>query len=440
MRQGILGYMKIGGVVGAASLLLIAGNGCQSMRTAPVGSIYDQLSGLPSDGRQDFEGDQAQEWMADQPERWQVLAGRYHAQTRDDEATVSLYATTEFTNAFIEVDYIRSVTSVGSGGLVVRASDEFRGWEAGSAYMFALGSDGEQWQFAVYRQMKGKLEFLKEWTPHGAFQRMTNRLAVLAQDDVLQFYANEELIWEGRDRNLHHGHFGLFGSTSKGEETTHHFDHVAWRVVTNDFRPVDRKKRDPDDPMVASVRQPGRSSKDQDKSPVLKPGFLIRMTVLASGKREIDAQVIRVSDNNLLDLPLIGPVPVKGMTLAELNATLQGRYQDFFIEPQVLAEFVVEDRPDAISPWGSVVVLGRVRMPGRVNIPPTQDLTVSGAIQQAGGLDTSARSSAIRLTRRKPDGSTEKKVVDMTSIGQGSIENDLILQPGDVIFVPEKVF
>jgi len=214
-----------------------------------------------------------------------------------------------------------------------------------------------------------------------------------------------------------------------------------WRVKARDLGLENHGRgRGKGEASTPSLRQPGRAAGAQDKSPVLKPGFLVRVTVLASGKREIDAEVIRVSDNSILDLPLIGPVPVKGMTLTELNAALQGRYQDYFIEPQVLAEFVVEDRPDAISPWGSVVVLGRVRTPGRVNIPPTQDLTVSGAIQQAGGLDTSARLSSIRLTRRKPDGGTERKTIDFTSVGEGRLENDLILQPGDVIFVPEKVF
>lgn len=65
---------------------------------------------------------------------------------------------------------------------------------------------------------------------------------------------------------------------------------------------------------------------------------------------------------------------------------------------------------------------------------------MSGAIQQAGGLDTSARSSSIRLTRRQTDGKTERISVDFTAIGEGKVENDILLQAGDVIYVPERVF
>ena len=87
------------------------------------------------------------------------------------------------------------------------------------------------------------------------------------------------------------------------------------------------------------------------------------------------------------------------------------------------------------------MVLGRVRTPGRVNIPPTQDLTVSAAIQQAGGLDTSAKDSSVRVTRRSLEGSPEVFIIDFSAIGsRGRSENDLVLKPGDLIFVPERVF
>jgi protein involved in polysaccharide export with SLBB domain len=166
---------------------------------------------------------------------------------------------------------------------------------------------------------------------------------------------------------------------------------------------------------------------------------MIRTTVFVAGKREIDAEVKRVSDNSVLDMPFIGNVSVSGQTLADLNATLQNRYKEFFINPQVVAEFLLEDNEDAVSPWGSVTVLGRVMTEGRVNIPPTQDLTLSAAIQQAGGFNTSAKTSAILITRRNADGKTERITVDFKSLGKrGDPENDVILKPGDRIFVPES--
>jgi len=102
---------------------------------------------------------------------------------------------------------------------------------------------------------------------------------------------------------------------------------------------------------------------------------------------------------------------------------------------------VVQGGPDAISPWGQVTVLGRVKQPGRVNIPPTKDLTVSAAIQNAGGLDSSAKDSAIRVTRRLDDGTYQTMDVDLRAVGaRGARANDLILRDGDVVFVPQMMF
>ena len=417
-------------------VMLVGLAGCQGGGHVSTGSQFEALNALPSSYRELFDAGRPDSWKEDSPSSWHVVADRYQAHTRGDEATASLCLAQPWTNLYCEVDYLRSVASVGAGGLVIRATSNYRGWVSGSAYMFALGSDGTAWQYAIYRQVGGNIEYLKEWTASSAIADATNKLAVFARDSLLQFYINGQLVWEGHDETLTSGYIGLFASTSAGNEATHSFDYVAVKPAP-DLAAIS----DATAGKGGKAGEPGLAVMGKDKSPVLRPGLLVRVTVLVSGKREIDAEVKRVSDNNLLDLPLIGPVAVQGMTLSELNSTLQTRYQDFFIDPQVLAEFVFEERPDAISPWGSVVVLGRVKTPGRVNIPPTQDLTVSGAIQQAGGLDTSAKSSAIRLTRRKADGSTERITVDFSAVGQqGTVENDLILKPGDLIFVPERVF
>jgi len=115
-------------------------------------------------------------------------------------------------------------------------------------------------------------------------------------------------------------------------------------------------------------------------------------------------------------------------------------YGRFFVRPQIIIESQIESGDASVSPWGYVTVLGRVKNPGRVNIPPTQDLTVSRAIQLAGGLSTSARGSSILVTRTQGDESVQKRV-DLDRIGsRGKSENDLALISGDVVFVPEKVF
>jgi len=173
----------------------------------------------------------------------------------------------------------------------------------------------------------------------------------------------------------------------------------------------------------------------------LRPGLVININVLVAGKKEIDSMGKRVTDKGTIGVPLLGTVGVNGLTLDDLSAKLTTAYAEYFMNPQVIVEFVRDDNREGLSPWGSVTVLGRVKKPGKIIIPATRDLTLSAAIQQAGGFDTSAKENAIRVTRRRGDGSIQTREVDLRSVGaQGLVEEDIQLEPDDVVFVPEMVF
>lgn len=174
----------------------------------------------------------------------------------------------------------------------------------------------------------------------------------------------------------------------------------------------------------------------------LRAGLMLDVTVLVSGKKEIQEHGKRVSDSGTLTLPMVGAVMVKDSTLDALVPQLETLYREYFVNPQVIVDFVRDENPEAVSPWGFATVLGRVKKPGRISLPATRDLTISGAIQQAGGFDTSAKDSAIRVTRRREDtGVIETREVNLRAVGAvGKLEDDIAVQPDDVIFVPELVF
>jgi len=179
----------------------------------------------------------------------------------------------------------------------------------------------------------------------------------------------------------------------------------------------------------------------KENMPRLKVGYLMQVSVIVSGIKEIDEPDKRISNKGELNLPLIGSVQVDGLTLDEVSQKLAGFYKQYFINPQVVVEFGKSQNSELVCPWGYVTVLGRVKKPGRVNIPPTQNLTVSGAIQQAGGLDTSAKDTAIKVTRQSADNQPKQFEINLPAIGsKGHIEEDRALQSGDIVFVPELVF
>jgi hypothetical protein len=275
---------------------------------------------------------------------------------------------------------VRLPGEVGAGGLIISATADFQPWQRGSGYMFAIGSDGMHLHESVLFQSEGKVRFLRPWTQVTTVSKDSNRLAALIHGNTIQFYLNGELRWSGTDRSPGLGAEGLFATSLPEFETTHAFDNVrirklpefAPRVVEAAVAPSSFAQKSTSSRRARHHERHRAECYTRARSlALLRPGLIVRVSVLVSGKREIDSEVKRISDSNVLDLPLVGAVPVEGMTLNMLIADLQKRYQDFFINPQVIAEFIVDERPDAISPWGSVNVLGRVRAPGRVNIPPT---------------------------------------------------------------------
>jgi len=172
----------------------------------------------------------------------------------------------------------------------------------------------------------------------------------------------------------------------------------------------------------------------------LRPGLIVNIQVLVAGQKEIEEKSRRISEAGAVTLPLVGEIRLEGLTVTEAQEQLKTAYGRYFVTPQVIVECLVESVAGAVSPWGYVTVLGRVRTPGMVNLPPTRELTVSRAVQLSGGLDNSARSNAIRVTRTQGN-STEQFEVDLDRIGaSGQVKDDVLLLPGDVIYVPEAIF
>jgi len=91
---------------------------------------------------------------------------------------------------------------------------------------------------------------------------------------------------------------------------------------------------------------------------------------------------------------------------------------------------------------GKVYLVGPVRMPGPQDIPSDEILTLSKAILRAGGFTDYADKRHVKITRQGAAGGTDKEtlVVDVGAIfDKGKTENDVVLRPGDLIYIPERL-
>ena len=170
------------------------------------------------------------------------------------------------------------------------------------------------------------------------------------------------------------------------------------------------------------------------EEPKIQAGITLKITVITAGKSE--ELTVTVSQAGMVTLPLINAVKCEGMTLQELQDKLKTVYAQFIQDPQVTAQFLFGD--GMLSPWGTVLVLGKVGREGPVNMPSTCDLTVTRALQLAGGITAIGNQNKVKITRKLKDGTTRSTEVDVEEIGAvGKRENDYILQAGDVLWIPE---
>lgn len=173
---------------------------------------------------------------------------------------------------------------------------------------------------------------------------------------------------------------------------------------------------------------------------LLKPGIKLNVTVYGSGVKEYSEQDKPISADGKLVLPLVGEVRVANKTLAVLRDELTAAYGQYLRKPVVEVAFSANNPAD-LAPWGYVTVLGRVVKPGRINLLPGGDMTVSLAIQKVGGLGPGAKDNAIMVVRKTGDGAgVERFQIDLNDAARKGAEADFRLQSGDVVFVPVSMF
>jgi polysaccharide export outer membrane protein len=85
-----------------------------------------------------------------------------------------------------------------------------------------------------------------------------------------------------------------------------------------------------------------------------------------------------------------------------------------------------------------VYVLGQVNRPGSFELPADTRVTVSMAVSQAGSWTKFAATGSIQVLRQPPTGEPQKLIVNLDDVLGDKPQHDLELQPGDVVWVPQR--
>ena len=149
--------------------------------------------------------------------------------------------------------------------------------------------------------------------------------------------------------------------------------------------------------------------------------------------RDNDSQRLRVNDSGELEVPYVGLVPAQGKTCKELAFNIKSALEkEYYYHATVI---LAVDRVSEKS-RGRIYVYGSVKSQGPQEVPPDESYTVSKAVIRAGGFGDFANKRKVKVTRKNGKDFTVdlKRVIE-----EGHTEEDVVLQPDDQIYVPQRL-
>ena len=178
--------------------------------------------------------------------------------------------------------------------------------------------------------------------------------------------------------------------------------------------------------LVAGITLAAKEEKAQgpQKDYVIGPGDILEISVWKDPEL---IKVVTVLPDGKVSFPLIGEIAAGGKTVARLHEELKAKLDRFV--PDVNLHLGVQQVNSML-----IYVIGRVNGPGRLIL--NANVNVLQALTIAGGLNPFAKKGKITIFRQT---GAETQILNFNydDVTDGkNLEQNIILQRGDVIVVP----
>ncbi|MGA7143007.1 MAG: polysaccharide biosynthesis/export family protein [Desulfobacterales bacterium] len=169
------------------------------------------------------------------------------------------------------------------------------------------------------------------------------------------------------------------------------------------------------------------------------PRDVLTLTIFAGGEKQ-NVSSMTVSSQGMINVPFIGPVMAKGLTVTQLeDSVTKPLAADYFVNPEVNI---------VISEYHSLhyYISGAVGSPGLYEMKSSA--TLLELIAKAGGaspdhgsiayiLHPSSEQTASKKSNKNPKSDNEPLKIDLNKLlDKGDMSQNVELQSGDVIYIP----
>ncbi len=141
-------------------------------------------------------------------------------------------------------------------------------------------------------------------------------------------------------------------------------------------------------------------------------------------------QTLTVQPDGFMALKGAGVLLAEGLTIPEMQRAVTDAYRRFLHDPEITVTLKDFEKPYFLAS-------GEVARPGKYEL--RGDMTASEAVAMAGGFTQQARHSQVVVFRRISADTSESHVIDIKRmLDSHNLSEDLHLQPGDFVFVPQS--
>ncbi len=179
----------------------------------------------------------------------------------------------------------------------------------------------------------------------------------------------------------------------------------------------------PDSALSASASETGEY--------LIGPGDTLEVFVWGQPDLSI---TVPVRPDGRVSTPLIDDLVAVGKTPTHLAEEMQEVLSEYLRSPEV--NVIVQD---FVGTFGSQIrILGQVTEPG--SVPFRERMTLLDVMMEVGGLTQFAAGNRSRLVRNVDGTSEEFRVRVDDLMNKGRIEENIVMQPGDIVIIPEAIF